>query len=160
MGVCGIAEVGVSVKDVPDNSGVGGISTVCGLGVTLMSVGLNTSIGLEMERRCVKSGRVCVGLGDSACGRSFTISRSLSESEKALAIFQTNGIQAGDKIGLFPRTARLNHGCSSAFNAIYSWREKEGVLVVHALKSIKAQEVRFFLLFFQSSCFQNVDGKH
>ena len=88
------------------------------------------------------------------------ISRPLSESEKALAIFQTNGIQAGDEIGLFPRTARLNHGCSSAFNAVYSWREKEGVLVVHALKSIKAQDVRFFLLFYQSSCFQNVDGKH
>lgn len=67
---------------------------------------------------------------------------SLSQSELALAIFQTNGIQAGDRVGLFPRTARLNHGCSAAFNAVYSWREKEGNLVVHALKPIKAHQVR------------------
>jgi hypothetical protein len=32
--------------------------------------------------------------------------------------------------------ARLNHGCSAAINAVYSWREDEQVLVVHALKPI------------------------
>ncbi|KAF5350822.1 hypothetical protein D9757_013544 [Collybiopsis confluens] len=38
--------------------------------------------------------------------------------------------------------ARLNHACSSAFNVVYSWREKEGVLVVFALKNIgKGQEL-------------------
>ncbi|KAF8517412.1 hypothetical protein BU17DRAFT_76441 [Hysterangium stoloniferum] len=46
-----------------------------------------------------------------------------------LAIFQTNGIAAGpSQVGIFPKTARLNHACSSGFNTVYSWREKEGIL--------------------------------
>lgn len=61
-----------------------------------------------------------------------------------LAIFQTNAVSAGAKVGLFPRMARLNHGCSSAFNTVYSWREKEGVLVVYAIKPIKAGEACLF----------------
>jgi hypothetical protein len=61
----------------------------------------------------------------------------LSEKQVALAIFQTNAIAAGGGVGIFPTVARLNHGCSSAFNAIYSWRSSEGVLVVHALKYIQ-----------------------
>ncbi|KAL5501622.1 hypothetical protein ACEPAH_8882 [Sanghuangporus vaninii] len=63
--------------------------------------------------------------------------KSLSEDDITLAIFQTNGISAGDSVGLFPRTARLNHGCSAAFNSVYSWRSREGNLVVHAIKPIK-----------------------
>ncbi|KAL5524496.1 hypothetical protein ACEPAF_9636 [Sanghuangporus sanghuang] len=63
--------------------------------------------------------------------------KSLSEDDITLAIFQTNGISAGDSVGLFPRTARLNHGCSAAFNSVYSWRSREGNLVVHAIKQIK-----------------------
>ncbi|EKM51476.1 uncharacterized protein PHACADRAFT_102067, partial [Phanerochaete carnosa HHB-10118-sp] len=63
--------------------------------------------------------------------------------EMALAIFQTNGISAADDgVGLFPSTARLNHGCSGAFNAVYNWRPSEATLVVHALKNIKEGEVR------------------
>ena len=62
--------------------------------------------------------------------------------ELALAIFQTNAVSAGSQgVGIFPRMARLNHGCSSAFNVIYTWRDGEGVLVVHALKPIKQGEV-------------------
>lgn len=46
--------------------------------------------------------------------------------ELALAIFSTNAISAGqDGVGIFPQTARLNHGCSSAFNAVYHWRDNE-----------------------------------
>jgi hypothetical protein len=46
-----------------------------------------------------------------------------------LSIFQTNAIGAGPgKVGIYPRTARLNHGCVGAFNSVYSWREEEGVL--------------------------------
>ncbi|KAH9854761.1 hypothetical protein C2E23DRAFT_817879 [Lenzites betulinus] len=57
--------------------------------------------------------------------------------ELALAIFQTNAVAAGSHgVGIFPRMARLNHGCSNAFNVVYTWRDDEGVLVVHALKSI------------------------
>lgn len=63
-----------------------------------------------------------------------------SPEEVALAIFQTNAVAAGNGVGIFPRMARLNHGCSSAFNVVYSWREKEGVLVVYALKSIRKGE--------------------
>jgi len=62
-------------------------------------------------------------------------------NEVALAIFQTNAVSAGDGVGIFPRMARLNHGCSRAFNSVYSYREKEGELVVHALKGIKKDEV-------------------
>ncbi|KAJ6620764.1 hypothetical protein B0H10DRAFT_1791437 [Mycena sp. CBHHK59/15] len=62
--------------------------------------------------------------------------------EVALAIFQTNAVAAGGDVGIFPRMARLNHGCSSAFNAVYSWRQREGALLVHALKNIlRGQEL-------------------
>ncbi|KAF9454826.1 SET domain-containing protein [Macrolepiota fuliginosa MF-IS2] len=62
--------------------------------------------------------------------------------EVSLAIFQTNAVAAGDGVGIFPKMARINHGCSSAFNVVYTWREKEGALYVHALKSInRGQEL-------------------
>ncbi|KAJ7505529.1 hypothetical protein B0H11DRAFT_1979181 [Mycena galericulata] len=57
--------------------------------------------------------------------------------EVALAIFQTNAVAAGDGVGVFPRIARLNHGCSSAFNVVYSWRQGEQALFVHALRHIR-----------------------
>ncbi|KAJ7644357.1 hypothetical protein FB45DRAFT_721193, partial [Roridomyces roridus] len=61
--------------------------------------------------------------------------------EVALAIFQTNAVAAGEGgVGIFPRMARLNHGCSRAFNSIYSWREKEQALFIHALKNIEQGE--------------------
>ena len=66
---------------------------------------------------------------------------SLSEDDVMLAIFQTNGISAGDEVGLFPRTARLNHGCSAAFNSVYSWKPRQRRLVVHAIKPIKRGQV-------------------
>ncbi|KAF9046479.1 hypothetical protein BJ165DRAFT_1345642, partial [Panaeolus papilionaceus] len=59
-----------------------------------------------------------------------------NKNELALAIFQTNGVAAGDDVGLFLRMARINHGCSSAVDATYHWRDDEKVLVVHALKDI------------------------
>ncbi|KAF7296471.1 NADPH--cytochrome P450 reductase [Mycena chlorophos] len=54
----------------------------------------------------------------------------------ALAIFETNAVAAGHDVGIFPRMARLNHGCSSAFNVVYTWRPNEGMLYVHALRDI------------------------
>ncbi|KAA1479529.1 SET domain-containing protein [Dentipellis sp. KUC8613] len=57
-----------------------------------------------------------------------------------LAIFQTNAVAAGSGVGLFPNMARLNHGCSFAFNVVYSWREDKGVLMVYALKDIRKGE--------------------
>ena len=63
-------------------------------------------------------------------------------AQVALAITQTNGIAVGRGVGVFPTISRLNHGCSSAFNAVYSWREKERQLVVYAIRPIKqGQEI-------------------
>ena len=61
--------------------------------------------------------------------------------EVALAIFTTNAVAAGEKVGIFPRMARLNHGCSSAFNVVYSWREKEEALFIFALRDISRGDV-------------------
>lgn len=56
------------------------------------------------------------------------------DDEIPLAKFETNAISAGDNLGIFPRTSRLNHGCSSAFNVAYSWRNDEQVLgMFHSL---------------------------
>ena len=65
--------------------------------------------------------------------------------EVALAIIQTNGVAAGQStVGVFPRMARINHACAGSFNAVYNWRDDEGVLVVHALKHIPAGSVSSF----------------
>jgi len=65
------------------------------------------------------------------------------DAQVALAITQTNGIAAGVRgVGVFPNVSRMNHGCSSAFNAVYSWREKEQKLVVYAIRPItQGQEI-------------------
>jgi len=57
-------------------------------------------------------------------------------NEVGLGIFQKNAVAAGDGVGIFPTMARINHGCSSTFDGIYTWREKEGTLYGHALKAI------------------------
>ena len=62
--------------------------------------------------------------------------------EVAIAIFTTNAVAAGENVGIFPRSmARLNHGCSSAFNVVYSWREKEEALFIFALRDISKGDV-------------------
>ncbi|PPQ66612.1 hypothetical protein CVT26_009373 [Gymnopilus dilepis] len=62
-------------------------------------------------------------------------------AQLALAIFQTNAVSTGpEEVGIFPSMARLNHGCSSAFNVVYMWRPEEQSLVVHALKDVKKGE--------------------
>ncbi|KAG9037148.1 hypothetical protein FRB95_006702 [Tulasnella sp. JGI-2019a] len=63
------------------------------------------------------------------------------EADMPLAIVQTNALAVeGGMLGVFPRAARMNHGCAAAFNAVHSWREEEGELHVHALKDIMAGE--------------------
>ncbi|KAJ7644316.1 hypothetical protein FB45DRAFT_736700 [Roridomyces roridus] len=57
--------------------------------------------------------------------------------EVALAIFQTNAAAAGDGAGLFPLFSRLNHGCSNAFNVVYSFSLSQRALFVYALKDIE-----------------------
>ena len=65
------------------------------------------------------------------------------DAQVALAITQTNGIAVGVRgVGVFPNISRMNHGCSSAFNAVYSWREREQKMVVYAIRPIKqGQEI-------------------
>lgn len=63
------------------------------------------------------------------------------DDQVVMAIFQTNAIAAGANAAIFPGVARLNHGCSTSFNAVYSWRAAEEILVVHALKPIKEGQV-------------------
>lgn len=71
----------------------------------------------------------------------------------ALAIFQTNAVATGDAVGLFPTMARLNHGCSSAFNVVYTWREQEGVIVVHIIRPVKKGDVRICCrMLFETRC--------
>ncbi|KAK7048145.1 SET domain-containing protein 5 [Favolaschia claudopus] len=60
-----------------------------------------------------------------------------SPDQVALAIFQTNAVAAGEQAGIFPGMARLNHGCSSAFNVVYTWREREQQLFVYALRDVQ-----------------------
>jgi hypothetical protein len=36
-----------------------------------------------------------------------------------------NKFPAESGVGIFPKTARLNHACSAGFNSVYTWREKE-----------------------------------
>ncbi|KAJ6584711.1 hypothetical protein B0H19DRAFT_1059082 [Mycena capillaripes] len=69
----------------------------------------------------------------------FTVPKS---DEVALAIVQTSAAEAGDRVGMFLHMARFNHGCSSAINIIYSWRQREQQLFVHALRNIQEVEVR------------------
>ena len=64
--------------------------------------------------------------------------------EVALAIFKSNSVAAGQNVGIFPRMARLNHACSSAFNVVYSWREKEEALFIFALRDISKGDVSKF----------------
>jgi len=66
-------------------------------------------------------------------------------------------VAAGENVGIFPRMARLNHGCSSAFNAVYSWREKEEALVIFALRNISKGDVRNY---FTAACFFSDNGWH
>ena len=69
------------------------------------------------------------------------LDRRVYPEEVALAIFKSNSVAAGGTVGIFPRMARLNHACSSAFNAVYSWREEEETLFIYALRNISKGDV-------------------
>lgn len=63
------------------------------------------------------------------------------DDQTLMGIFQTNAIAAGENAAIFAKTARINHACGASFNAVYSWRAAEGVLVVHALRPIRIGQV-------------------
>lgn len=56
-------------------------------------------------------------------------------------IFRTNAYNTGDKVGLFPRIARINHSCRP--NTSYYWNEKLNKRIVYATRKIKAGEELF-----------------
>jgi hypothetical protein len=54
---------------------------------------------------------------------SFQTAPNSTGAEQNYARFVTNSFSAGESNGLFSLLARLNHGCSSSFNAAYHWRD-------------------------------------
>ncbi|KAF1838934.1 SET domain-containing protein [Decorospora gaudefroyi] len=56
-------------------------------------------------------------------------------------IFRTNAYNTGDKVGLFPKIARINHACRP--NTSYYWSEKLNKRIVYATRKIKAGEEFF-----------------
>jgi hypothetical protein len=53
-------------------------------------------------------------------------------------IFRTNAYNTGEKFGLFPKIARINHSCRP--NTSYYWNENFNKRVVYATRKIKAGE--------------------
>jgi hypothetical protein len=58
--------------------------------------------------------------------------------DKLGVIFRTNAYNTGDKIGLFPKIARINHSCRP--NTSYYWNEHFNKRIVYATRRIKAGE--------------------
>jgi hypothetical protein len=58
--------------------------------------------------------------------------------DKLGIIFRTNAYNTGDKIGLFPKIARINHACRP--NTSYYWNENFNKRIVYATRGIKAGE--------------------
>ncbi|KAH7128577.1 hypothetical protein B0J11DRAFT_274580 [Dendryphion nanum] len=54
------------------------------------------------------------------------------------SIFRSNAYNSGDKVGLFPKIARINHSCRP--NTSYFWNEKEKRRVVYATRQIEEGE--------------------
>jgi hypothetical protein len=56
-------------------------------------------------------------------------------------IFRTNAYNTGDKVGLFPKIARINHSCRP--NTSYYWSDKLNKRIVYATQKIKQGEEFF-----------------
>ncbi len=61
--------------------------------------------------------------------------------DKLGLIFRNNAYNTGEKIGLFPRIARINHSCKP--NTSYYWSEKLNKRIVYATRKIRAGEEFF-----------------
>ena len=61
--------------------------------------------------------------------------------DKLGIIFRTNAYNTGDKIGLFPKIARINHSCRP--NTSYYWSAKLNKRIVYATRKIKEGEEFF-----------------
>jgi len=74
-------------------------------------------------------GRVLSSLNRTQRAAYYELSKPTSgNSNVAEGIFQANAVVVGeDGAGVFPTISRINHGCSGAFNAVYSWRAGQGV---------------------------------
>ncbi|KAK1907853.1 hypothetical protein P3342_006183 [Pyrenophora teres f. teres] len=68
----------------------------------------------------------------------YTRGANTTEVDKLATIFRTNAYKTGDKVGLFPKIARINHSCRP--NTGYTWSERLNKRVVFATRKIKAGE--------------------
>jgi len=65
----------------------------------------------------------------------------IPESVIPLAIVRANSFDIGSgMVAVFHDATRMNHACAGAFNVVYSWREAEDRLYVHAVRDIKQGE--------------------
>jgi hypothetical protein len=62
-------------------------------------------------------------------------------SDKLGLIFRSNAYKTGQKIGLFPKIARINHSCRP--NTSYYWNAKLNKRIVYATRKIKKGEELF-----------------
>ncbi|KAG8895891.1 hypothetical protein FRC01_012142, partial [Tulasnella sp. 417] len=56
------------------------------------------------------------------------------------AIFMANSYSTHDSMAVFPKAARMNHGCAGASNVAYSWRQGERRFYLHALRDVPKGE--------------------
>ncbi|KAG0143817.1 hypothetical protein CROQUDRAFT_660797 [Cronartium quercuum f. sp. fusiforme G11] len=106
--------------------------------------------GLAMKENEVELGKMVQDLCGEDRSRFLTLSNAWLDTSaqedgpltRYMGILQTNAIAAGSDrgLGIFPSVSRLNHGCGSAANAVYHWREAAGVIVVHSARTIAAGE--------------------
>ncbi|RMZ71926.1 SET domain-containing 5 [Pyrenophora seminiperda CCB06] len=87
----------------------------------------------------------------------YTKAGNTTEVDKVATIFRTNAYNTGDKVGLFPKIARINHSCRP--NTGYSWSERLNKRVVFATRKIKAGE-EFFVSYISLTMTQEDRQKH
>ena len=87
----------------------------------------------------------------------YTKGANTTEVDKLATIFRTNAYNTGDKVGLFPKIARINHSCRP--NTGYSWSERLNKRVVFATRKIKAGE-EFFVSYISLAMPQEDRQKH
>ncbi|KAE8845443.1 hypothetical protein HRS9139_00010 [Pyrenophora teres f. teres] len=87
----------------------------------------------------------------------YTRGANTTEVDKLATIFRTNAYKTGDKVGLFPKIARINHSCRP--NTGYTWSERLNKRVVFATRKIKAGE-EFFVSYISLAMPQEDRQKH
>ncbi|EDU47822.1 protein containing SET domain [Pyrenophora tritici-repentis] len=87
----------------------------------------------------------------------YTKGANTTEEDKLATIFRTNAYMTDDKVGLFPKIARINHSCRP--NTGYTWSKRLNKRVVFATRKIKAGE-EFFVSYISLAMPQEDRQKH